>query len=115
MEKNNFRTSKEILEDDVVPIHTRIDWKKIVIPIASLVCIYILWILLLNLMVNTNSLRNTFNTSLQETIKGDADNKPTFTISGNVSFKAFFKPYIIINNIKSTNLVKNNYKIDFDI
>ena len=58
MEKNNFRTSKEILEDDVVPIHTRIDWKKIVIPIASLVCIYILWILLLNLMVNTNSLRN---------------------------------------------------------
>ncbi len=115
MEKNNFRTSKEILEDDVVPIHTRIDWKKIVIPIASLVCIYILWILLLNLMVNTNSLRNTFNTSLQETIKGDADNKPTFTITGNVSFKAFFKPYIIINNIKSTNLVKNNYKIDFDI
>lgn len=115
MEKNNFRTSKEILEDDVVPIHTRIDWKKIVIPIASLACIYILWILLLNLMVNTNSLRNTFNTSLQETIKGDADNKPTFTISGNVSFKAFFKPYIIINNIKSTNLVKNNYKIDFDI
>lgn len=115
MEKNNFRTSKEILEDDVVPIHTRIDWKKIVIPIASLACIYILWILLLNLMVNTNSLRNTFNTSLQETIKGDADNKPTFTISSNVSFKAFFKPYIIINNIKSTNLVKNNYKIDFDI
>lgn len=115
METNNFRTSREILEDDITPHHTRIDWKKIAIPLASLVCIYILWILLLNLMVNTNSLRTAFNTSLQETIKGDGDNKPAFSISGNVSFKAFFKPYIIIDNIKSTNLIKNNYKVDFDI
>ena len=115
METNNFRTNRDILEDDIVPIRNVLDWKKLFLPLASLICIYILWFLLLNLMVNTNSLRTTFNTALQEAIKNDSDNKPTFEISGNISFKAFFKPYIIINNVKAGNLIKDNYKMDFNI
>ena len=114
MNINNFRTSKEILEDDTIK-HRIYHWQKFVIPFICIIGLYALWLFLLSMMVNTSDLKTKLNTSIQEMIKVDKDGKGAFNISGDIEFKVFFKPTIIINNIKAANLVKGNYYFDFDI
>lgn len=115
MEDANFRTSKEILDDGIELNSKMTTLQKVSILLSCILVLYILSLLALNFIINTNEIKNSFNTNIKNILKIDANSTTSFEIAGDIKFNSFLSPHLTIKNIKATNLIQNNYQLDFNI
>lgn len=115
IEENSFRTSKDVLNDEIEIVDKSNKLQKFVISVAIFLFLYVGGAFLLRFMVNTNILKNNFNKNIQNILKISDKNNKSFEIYGNITFHSFFTPYLVIKDIKAINLTQNNHVLDFNI
>lgn len=115
MEDANFRTNKEILDDGIKLNSKMTTLQKVSILLSCILVMYILALLALNFIINTNEIKNSFNTNIKNILKIDANSNTSFEIAGDIKFNSFLSPHLTIKNIKAKNLIQDNYQMDFNI
>ena len=100
-EENSFRTSKDVLNDEIEIVDKSNKLQKFVISMAIFLFLYVGGAFLLRFMVNTNILKNNFNKNIQNILKISDKNNKSFEISGNIVFHSFFTPLILFYSWKN--------------
>lgn len=115
VEENNYKTNKEILEDEVAIVDNSTRIQKVIISLLILLFLYIFGLFILRFMIDTNELEKMLNESVQSVLKSKEKTNNSFEISENISFNSFLVPHLIIKDIKINNLLQDKYKINSNI
>ncbi len=126
MEENNKDTKKTEVAEEVDLAGGIGLVKKLFIFLLLLVAIAVIGLFSLQSIIKLESVKNDNNKEISEILveevnkinpEENKDNKlkTSLAIKGNMSFKSFLIPHILIVNIEGKDLIENNYIVDFNI